>query len=251
MWPLRETYDPLLVFRPRSWLLREGYRLGGVRSAHAKCRVIARSSGLYGMSTDSIGITSRDHDAGPSATRDLGTFTPRGSAYPRPVQAPGTIVVLNGPSSAGKSTLAKATRKLLGTTCMAVATDRLHAFAHPAHPLDARLWATLTDATLGIAVTAATAGFDVIVDTVFERRECLDSARRALAAMQHFYVAVTCPLDKLEARERARGNRPLGLARRQHTEVFYDAPYVLELDTDGSSASACPEQIARLFPRRA
>jgi REP element-mobilizing transposase RayT len=28
MWPLRETYDPLLVFRPRSWLLREGYLRG-------------------------------------------------------------------------------------------------------------------------------------------------------------------------------------------------------------------------------
>jgi hypothetical protein len=29
MWPLRETYDPLVVFRPRSWLLREGYVRGG------------------------------------------------------------------------------------------------------------------------------------------------------------------------------------------------------------------------------
>jgi hypothetical protein len=29
MWPIRETYDPLVVFRPRSWLLAEGWRLGG------------------------------------------------------------------------------------------------------------------------------------------------------------------------------------------------------------------------------
>jgi hypothetical protein len=35
MWSLRETYDPLIVFRPRSWLLREGYkRGGGLISAH-------------------------------------------------------------------------------------------------------------------------------------------------------------------------------------------------------------------------
>jgi chloramphenicol 3-O phosphotransferase len=74
------------------------------------------------------------------------------------------------------------------------------------------------------------AGFDVVVDTVFERRDCFDSARRAFAATPHFYVAVTCPLDDLQRREQSRGNRPPGLARRQHVEVFYDVPYTLELD---------------------
>jgi REP element-mobilizing transposase RayT len=29
MWPIRETYDPLVVFRPRTWLLREGWKRGG------------------------------------------------------------------------------------------------------------------------------------------------------------------------------------------------------------------------------
>jgi len=29
MWPVRETYDPLVVRRPQSWLLREGWKLGG------------------------------------------------------------------------------------------------------------------------------------------------------------------------------------------------------------------------------
>ena len=29
MWPLRVTYDPLVVFRPRSWLLAEGCKRGG------------------------------------------------------------------------------------------------------------------------------------------------------------------------------------------------------------------------------
>jgi REP element-mobilizing transposase RayT len=29
MWPIRETYDPLVVRRPRSWLLREGWKRGG------------------------------------------------------------------------------------------------------------------------------------------------------------------------------------------------------------------------------
>ena len=29
MWPIRETYDPLIVRRPESWLLREGWKRGG------------------------------------------------------------------------------------------------------------------------------------------------------------------------------------------------------------------------------
>ena len=35
MWPVRETYDPMVVRRPQSWLLREGWkRAGGAFSAH-------------------------------------------------------------------------------------------------------------------------------------------------------------------------------------------------------------------------
>ncbi|HEX7836753.1 MAG TPA: transposase [Kofleriaceae bacterium] len=33
MWPIRETYDPLVVRRPQSWLLREGWKRCGVISA--------------------------------------------------------------------------------------------------------------------------------------------------------------------------------------------------------------------------
>ena len=34
MWPVRATYDPLMVRRPQSWLLREGWKLAGEISAH-------------------------------------------------------------------------------------------------------------------------------------------------------------------------------------------------------------------------
>jgi putative transposase len=33
MWPIRATYDPLIVRRPQSWILREGWKLAGVVSA--------------------------------------------------------------------------------------------------------------------------------------------------------------------------------------------------------------------------
>lgn len=34
MWPVRETYDPLVVRRPESWLLREGWKKAGAISCH-------------------------------------------------------------------------------------------------------------------------------------------------------------------------------------------------------------------------
>jgi REP element-mobilizing transposase RayT len=33
MWPIRETYDPMMVFRPRGWLLTEGWKRSGSISA--------------------------------------------------------------------------------------------------------------------------------------------------------------------------------------------------------------------------
>jgi hypothetical protein len=33
MWLMRETYDPLIVRRPQSWVLREGWKLCGPISA--------------------------------------------------------------------------------------------------------------------------------------------------------------------------------------------------------------------------
>jgi REP element-mobilizing transposase RayT len=34
MWPIRETYDPMMVRRPESWLLREGWKKAGAISCH-------------------------------------------------------------------------------------------------------------------------------------------------------------------------------------------------------------------------
>jgi hypothetical protein len=41
MWPLRETYDPLIVRRPQSWLLREAWKKSGPISARDVPRRIA------------------------------------------------------------------------------------------------------------------------------------------------------------------------------------------------------------------
>jgi REP element-mobilizing transposase RayT len=43
MWPIRPTYDPLVVRRPRTWLLAEGWKLAGTISAREVPSRAARS----------------------------------------------------------------------------------------------------------------------------------------------------------------------------------------------------------------
>jgi chloramphenicol 3-O phosphotransferase len=162
----------------------------------------------------------------------------------------GQIVVLNGPSSAGKTTLARAVRARLGPTSAAVSLDQFYPFVHPAAPNGWQLFSTLTEATFATAVSLAEGGLTVIVDTVFERPESLWTARHAIGRRRHHLVAVTCPLEALEARERARGDRRPGQARQQHERVLQGATYDLIVDTDLQSLEECVDRIVALLEKR-
>jgi chloramphenicol 3-O phosphotransferase len=157
------------------------------------------------------------------------------------------IVVLNGPSSAGKSTLAEAVRELRGPRAVVVPIDRFYAMVHTGHPNDWAMYAALTGATFGAAAGFARAGFDVIVDIVFERRDCFEIAERVLAGFDPLYVAITASVEELERREQVRGDRPVGLARRQYAQVLHDVPYALALDTTHEPATSHANRVASLF----
>lgn len=105
----------------------------------------------------------------------------------------------------------------------------------------------MTKAALASAAALAGEGFDVVVDTVFERRDCLDASRGALAPYRTVFVAVTCGTDVLVARERARGDRQIGQALRQRDEVFHDADYDLWLDTGVETPAASAARGAALM----
>ncbi|MFT3694414.1 MAG: hypothetical protein QM831_14805 [Kofleriaceae bacterium] len=156
------------------------------------------------------------------------------------------VIVLNGPSSAGKSTIANALRDDRTMIC---AIDQLFAMAPPAHPNTWALYAALTEATFGAAAGFARGGFDVIVDIVFERRTCFEIAERTLAGIEHAYIGVTAAIDVLERREATRGDRPAGLARRQHASVMHDVPYALIVDGAAPLADTITA-IRAALPRR-
>jgi chloramphenicol 3-O phosphotransferase len=60
-------------------------------------------------------------------------------------------------------------------------------------------------------------------------------------------VGVFAPLEILEARERQRGDRTVGLARWQYDRVHKGIAYDLEIDTATATAEECAALIRNRF----
>lgn len=166
------------------------------------------------------------------------------------------VVLLNGPGSAGKSTLARALqdRHPFLHVAMDGFLDMLPARLqdHPSTfrylpapegtvirtgPEGARLMAGFRD--------RAAAGSDLIVDDVWLDGEPPDYAT-LLAPCRVLRVGLFVALEVLEARERARGDRMPGLARAQIAVVHRCVAYDLELDGTAPPAANAAAILARL-----
>ncbi|MEM8695003.1 MAG: AAA family ATPase [Pseudomonadota bacterium] len=168
------------------------------------------------------------------------------------------IIILNGVSSVGKSTLAKAVQAASRLPFLHVSLDAFLAmiparlFDHP----DGITFRTLkadgpsvtevitgpvADRMLqGIPSTVAAlakAGNNVIVDDVFFRGGERQGYSGALADFDVAFVGLFAPLETIEARERARGDRNIGLARWQFDRVHAGQSYDLEIDTSEKSTA--------------
>ena len=76
----------------------------------------------------------------------------------------------------------------------------------------------------------ASAGNNIVVDYIVETQDQLGRLVNLLAPSDVFYVCLHCPLPELERRERKRGDRRSGDARRDHALVNHFGPYDAELD---------------------
>lgn len=146
----------------------------------------------------------------------------------------GRIILLNGTSSAGKSTLAKALRTALPEPFCYYASDQLadagfrtikHAARRSGHERS-----RFFDGFHRSIRSFAEAGNDMIVEHIVEEAEWAESLRLLLAPLDVFWVGVHAPLDELKRRERERGNRSIGEAR-FHLKTHDYCRYDIEVDT--------------------
>ncbi len=165
-----------------------------------------------------------------------------------------TIILLNGTSSAGKTSIAKALQKIMEAPYLHVPIDSFGEMAPGPEKLGepgSRQWQSVFNRVLSgfhhSLAALADAGSNLIVDHILVQggepqnwlEECLDQ----IAPFNTYLVGVHCPLEELRRREMARGDRGLGLAERQFSQVHQHGVYDLEVDTSLLSAEECALQI--------
>ncbi len=169
---------------------------------------------------------------------------------------PGTIIVLNGASSSGKTSLVKALQALWDQPLLDAGLDRFLWMLPPRY-LDRPLW----DDVLGRAVEAGAtghhlvlgmhqaiaalsrAGNHVVADHVLVEEVWVAECAALFADLPAYLVGVHCPLPLLLQREQARRDRTPGQAAAQYARVHAHVLYDLEVDTSIHSPEACAEEI--------
>jgi chloramphenicol 3-O phosphotransferase len=150
-----------------------------------------------------------------------------------------TVIFLNGTSSSGKSTLAQALQAGLADHVFLHVAEDMFFNMLPAHAYQhADFFRYGSQLYSGFAYSVAAlagSGSRVIVDTVAWSPGSLEAFLHALQTTPTLAVGVHCDLEVLEERERKRGDRSAGLARRQYNLAHQDMLYDVEVDTSRQS----------------
>jgi chloramphenicol 3-O phosphotransferase len=171
---------------------------------------------------------------------------------------PVRVIVLNGGSSSGKSSLARCLQSLLPDPWLMLGVDTLM------EAMPAALWgsdagvvvASDGQITVGPVVRAleaawacgvaaiAHAGAGIILDQVFLGGGAAQERWRvALDGLSVLWVGVKCDPNVAATRESARGDRVRGMAASQAVVVHAGVVYDIEVDTAHDSPEICAQRI--------
>ena len=182
----------------------------------------------------------------------------------------GRIILLNGSSSAGKTTLARAIQTLSAAPVQLISLDQYRDGLAPRFrgmnskasepgsrglnvvPAEDGLRTELHFGDVGRrtlkgmrrAVAAmATVGLDVVVDDLILEPEFLGDYLAVLADFRVLFVRVQCDLATVNARESARPGRFPGTAAAHFERVHAGCRYDLQVDTARLSPRQCAERV--------
>ena len=178
----------------------------------------------------------------------------RGLMTNSPIQ----IIYLNGPSSSGKTTLAKALQHAFDDLFLHVGIDKIIGWmpekvndwtggeaslgyswkkstdesGNPVQELQIGPYAERIAKTFQeVVLVLIKMGHHFIIDDVSFGKKQVDEWKELLKDFSVLWIGVNAPLSILEQREKERGNRMVGSARGQFHKVHTDATYDLEIDT--------------------
>ena len=188
--------------------------------------------------------------------------------------SPGKVILLNGSSSAGKTTLAQMLQQVLPEPWQLISLDqfrdglpaRFRGLNSPQgtpgarglniSPVegDGRRVTAISFGDVGermlrgmrSAVAAfAREGGNVIVDDLLLDKAYVRDYVEALGGLSVTLVGVRCPLDIVNAREAARPGRFPGTAESHFHAVHAHCIYDVEVDTGSTPPRACAERVVR------
>jgi chloramphenicol 3-O phosphotransferase len=168
------------------------------------------------------------------------------------------IVILNGASSAGKTSIVRELQRTLPQTWLADGIDVLLELLPPAlRDNEAGLKFT-SDRSFTVgpelrrverawmrSIATLARGVNVFIDDVFLGGAASQQRwNDALAGVPHRFVGVRCAREVLLAREHARGDRHVGSAADQFERVHDGVTYDFEVDTTSMSTAECAAVIS-------
>lgn len=174
------------------------------------------------------------------------------------------IIILNGVSSVGKTSTAKAIQEFASKPYMHLQMDSFLAMLPRRldNHADGLLFENIgTEQKPEIAISSGPAlemlmagmrgavaamveqGNNLIVDDVLWDQKGFDEYGALLVGCDPKFVLLDAPLDIIEDRERSRGDRVLGLARWQFDRVRQLRGYDFVVETSKSDAEACAKEI--------
>jgi len=184
----------------------------------------------------------------------------------------GTIIILNGPSAAGKSSLQKEFQKMNDDLYLTVGIDGFFDQILPDVDENGKSlkngemirWVDFNQDAEGYQIIAlhvgdlgykvikgmhralvayAHQGNNMIVDYILYDQRWLPDLITTLRGERVYLVGVNAPLEVIEQRESKRGTSPIGQARSHYDTVHQNMIYDLELNTAENTARECAQQI--------
>jgi chloramphenicol 3-O phosphotransferase len=189
------------------------------------------------------------------------------------MQGSSRVVILNGTSSSGKTTIATAFRDQRATAGdfwfltgiddflakLPIEWNRIGPHSGPFAADGVRFETTQEGLEVRVGSVgrrlfrayqtgvgaAARVGLNVIADDVVIDRSHWDDWAVAVAGLDVVWVGIRCAPEVAEERERVRGDRFIGLARAQTAVVHQDARYDFEIDTTTQTPGESSSELAR------
>jgi len=167
--------------------------------------------------------------------------------------AKGKIIILNGTSSAGKSTLARVIQDRVTEAFFVITGDDYMEMLGRSKYVDisreAYIQYNLVECYTAKALSDR--GMNLIMDTVHFTDTEEEVGLKEWVEMLHdnpvLFVLVTCPLEELRRREKERGDRDIGQGEGQIATLYPQDIYDITVDNHKNTNEECADKIIELL----